>query len=87
MHACLPDLGLIRFAQTENHELFELEGIPLYLNLLVCFALYTMFSFFSLRAQEISLKNCEVEHDFSGGLSKRVIVKLSMIFLEASTRG
>ena len=57
------------------------------LNLLVCFALYTMFSSLSLRAQEISLENCEVEHDFSGGLSKRVIVKLSMIFLEASPRG
>ena len=29
VHACLPDLGLIRFALTENHELFELEGNPL----------------------------------------------------------
>ena len=37
--------------------------------------------------QEISLENCEVEHDFSGGLSKRVTLKLSMIFLEASPRG
>ena len=37
--------------------------------------------------KEISLENVEVEHDFSGGLSKRVILKLSMIFLEASPRG
>ena len=27
--------------------------------------------------QEISLENCEVEHDFSGGLSKSVTLKLS----------
>ena len=59
--ACLPDLGLIRFAQTETHELFK-----------------WFWNFVGEKIlQEIYLENCEVEHDFSGGLSSRVILKFA----------
>ena len=58
MHACLPDLGMIRFAQTETHELFK-----------------WFWNFVGEKIlQEIYLQNCEVENDFSGGLSSRVFL-------------
>ena len=57
--ACLPDLGLIRFALTETHELFK-----------------WFWNFVGEKIlQEIYLENCEVEHDFSEGLSSRVFLK------------